>query len=69
MVKNSALLQNCERPKTCWSLSTEHEQMELWDYERQILNQVADGHAFLIFPLQWGKTTFKTIFQQSPEAA
>ena len=41
MFKNSIIFKSSGRQKTRWSLSTEHEQMELWELERQIFNHVA----------------------------
>jgi hypothetical protein len=40
MFQHLTTLQFSGRKKIRWSLSTEDEQMELWELEQQILNQV-----------------------------
>ncbi len=69
MLQKSPILKSRGRQKTRWSLSTEKEQMELWKFERQILQQVTCERTMQIIRLRWKHTAFEIILRQWQEAA
>lgn len=65
MLQKLALSQNIGRQKSHWSLSTEHEQMELWELEKQILKH-NDRKVLLV---RFSSTAFKIVVQHWKGAA
>ena len=69
MLQSLTTFTSSGRQKTYWSLSTEKEQVELWNLEGQVLNQVACESALQILRLRWKDTAFESILWQWEKAA